>query len=236
MSVEQRESGIENRKSGGRIVLALAALILPGAAYLSFQKAEPPAKLSSLPAPSKPAQARDAEGRLLPAPSFDAVTADDDGMLFAAGKGPAGWTILLQSAAQTLGNTQTNDDGEWLLMLGRPLEPGDYALSLVAQDPSGQSSISGKRTFALTVAPRRKSAQPPSRQIATPSTAAAEVQQAAALEAAKTAKVKRGDSLWSIAQQRLGSGERYPEIFGANKSQIKDPNLIYPDQQFAVPH
>jgi nucleoid-associated protein YgaU len=237
MSGEQRESGIGNRKGGGRIVLVLAALILPGAVYLSFHQAEPPAKLASLPAPSKPAQPRDAEGRLQPAPSFDAVTADDDGMLFAAGKGPAGWSIVLQNAAQTLGNVHANSDGEWLLMLGRPLEPGDYVLSLLAQDPSGQASIAGKRTFALTVAPRRKPAAAPSRQIAAaPSTAAAEVRQAAAAEAAKTAKVKRGDSLWSIAQHHLGSGERYREIFGANKSQIKDPNLIYPEQQFAVPH
>jgi hypothetical protein len=234
MTDEQRESGIGKKSGNGRIILVLSALILPGAVYLSLRQPDSPAKLSSL--PSKPAQPKDAEGRFLPPPSFDAVTADQEGMLFAAGKGPAGWNILLQSATQTLGNVHANGDGEWLLMLGQPLEPGEYVLSLLAQDPAGQRSVAGKSTFALTVASRRRTAPPPSRQIAAQSPAAAEVQKVAGAEAAKTTKVKPGDSLWSLAQQHLGAGSRYPEIFGANKSQIKDPNLIYPDQQFAVPH
>src|SRR5262249_9410282 len=123
----------------------------------------------------------------------------------------------------------------WLLMLQQPLEPGDYLLSLLARGPAGQPNLTSRHTFALTVAPRHKTAQS-SQQMAIPSTAAAKTQPDAGSEAAKTAKVKAGDSLWSIAHQHLGSGERYHEIFNANKSQIKDPNLIYPDQQFAVPH
>jgi nucleoid-associated protein YgaU len=189
-----------------------------------------------LPAPSKPAQAKDEQGHLLPPPSFDAVSADENGMLVAAGKGPAGWNISLQNAAQTLGDTKANDDGEWVLMLGRPLEPGDYVLSLLAQGPPGQPILAGKHTFALTVAPRRKIAQPAPRQMTVPSSAAVEVQPAAASQAAKMTKVKPGDSLWLLAHRHLGSGTRYPEIFSANKSQIKDPNLIYPDQQFSMPH
>jgi nucleoid-associated protein YgaU len=236
MMEEQRESGIGKKSGSGWIVLVLAALILPVAVYIGFQRTGSPVKLSSLPAPSKPVQPRDAQGHPLLPPSFDAVTADEDGMLFAAGKGPAGWKILLQNAAQTIGNTQATSDGEWLLALERPLEPGDYVLSLLAQDPSGQPNLAGKHTFALTVAPHRKSLQPPSRQIAAPSSAAAEVRQAAASQAPKITNVRRGDSLWSLAHQHLGSGGRYPEIFSANKSQIKNPNLIYPDQQFAVPH
>jgi hypothetical protein len=236
MADEQRGSGIEKKSGNGWIVLILVALILPGAVYLSFRQTGTPVTLPSAPAPSKPVQARDAQGHLLPPPSFDAVSADEEGMLFAAGKGPAGWNIVLQNAAQTLGETKANNDGEWLLALERPLEPGDYVLSLLAQGPPGQPSVAGKRTFALTVAPRRKIAAAPPRQMAAPSSTATQVQQAAAAEAANMTKVKRGDSLWSLAHRHLGSGERYPEIYSANKSQIKNPNLIYPDQQFTVPH
>src|SRR5215469_8271886 len=110
MTNRQREGIVENRKGSGWIVLVLAALILPGAVYLSFRQSDTPVKLPSSPAPSKPAQPKDTQGHLLPPPSFDAVTADEDGILFAAGKGPAGWSILLQNAGQTLGDAKASDD------------------------------------------------------------------------------------------------------------------------------
>jgi hypothetical protein len=47
--------------------------------------------------------------------------------------------------------------------------------------------------------------------------------------------VRRGDTLWHIAQQRYGNGARYTEIFQSNKGQIRNPNRIYPSQRFAVP-
>ena len=49
------------------------------------------------------------------------------------------------------------------------------------------------------------------------------------------AAVKRGDTLWAMAHRFLGKGIRYGEIAGANKEQIKNPNLIYPNQQLAIP-
>ncbi|WP_417624063.1 LysM peptidoglycan-binding domain-containing protein [Paremcibacter congregatus] len=47
--------------------------------------------------------------------------------------------------------------------------------------------------------------------------------------------VRPGNSLWHIARRLYGSGFHYTLIFGANKTQIKDPNLIYPGQKFALP-
>ena len=44
-----------------------------------------------------------------------------------------------------------------------------------------------------------------------------------------------GDNLWNIARAHYGEGWRYTVIFEANKAQIKDPNLIYPGQVFALP-
>ena len=39
--------------------------------------------------------------------------------------------------------------------------------------------------------------------------------------------VQKGDSLWKIAQEQLGSGTQWNRIYEANKSAIRDPNLIY---------
>lgn len=47
--------------------------------------------------------------------------------------------------------------------------------------------------------------------------------------------VARGDSLWRIAREHYGRGVRYTTIFDANRDQIRNPNLIYPDQVFLVP-
>jgi nucleoid-associated protein YgaU len=44
-----------------------------------------------------------------------------------------------------------------------------------------------------------------------------------------------GNSLWRIAQQIYGEGLRYTVIYEANRTQIKDPNLIYPGQVFLLP-
>ena len=46
--------------------------------------------------------------------------------------------------------------------------------------------------------------------------------------------VRKGDSLWRIASEQLGSGAKWQEIYEANKDSIKDPNLIYVDQVLTI--
>lgn len=50
-------------------------------------------------------------------------------------------------------------------------------------------------------------------------------------------KVVRGDNLWSIAKQDAIYADPYmwPRIYRANRDQIRDPDLIYPNQTLAVP-
>lgn len=48
-------------------------------------------------------------------------------------------------------------------------------------------------------------------------------------------EVKKGDCLWAIAAAYYGNGALYTKIYEANKSQISDPNLIYPGQVFRIP-
>ena len=47
--------------------------------------------------------------------------------------------------------------------------------------------------------------------------------------------VESGDTLWAIATAAYGDGNRYNEIFEANKPMLKDPDMIFPGQVLRIP-
>lgn len=68
-----------------------------------------------------------------------------------------------------------------------------------------------------------------------PASQAAGTVQPSAQPRAALITVQPGNTLWAISQARYGAGERYVVIYNANRSQIRDPDLIYPGQIFALP-
>ena len=50
-------------------------------------------------------------------------------------------------------------------------------------------------------------------------------------------KVVKGDHLWGIARKKehYGNGFAWPVIYQANREKIKNPDLIYSDQEFSIP-
>ncbi|MCA8880593.1 MAG: LysM peptidoglycan-binding domain-containing protein [Rhodobacteraceae bacterium] len=52
---------------------------------------------------------------------------------------------------------------------------------------------------------------------------------------ARVVTVQPGATLWAIARDRYGEGPRYVAVFEANRSQIRNPDLIYPGQVFDLP-
>jgi nucleoid-associated protein YgaU len=52
----------------------------------------------------------------------------------------------------------------------------------------------------------------------------------------ETYTVKAGDSLWRIAQNKLGDGNRYMEIFYANRDKMDSPqSVIHPGDELNIP-
>jgi len=47
--------------------------------------------------------------------------------------------------------------------------------------------------------------------------------------------VVSGETLWQIAAALSGDAHRWPELYRANRDQIKDPALLYPGQRLAIP-
>jgi len=62
----------------------------------------------------------------------------------------------------------------------------------------------------------------------------ADIQSSGAAEVS-TYTVKAGDTLSSIARERLGNANAYPKIFEANRDQLADPNKIKPGQVLKIP-
>ncbi|WP_101340998.1 LysM peptidoglycan-binding domain-containing protein [Cereibacter azotoformans] len=50
-----------------------------------------------------------------------------------------------------------------------------------------------------------------------------------------TVTVQPGFSLWRIAQDNFGAGMLYVKVYEANRTAIRDPDLIYPGQVFTLP-
>lgn len=47
--------------------------------------------------------------------------------------------------------------------------------------------------------------------------------------------VQKGDTLGKIAKSYYGNPMKYTAIFEANTDILKDPNMIYPDQELTIP-
>lgn len=57
----------------------------------------------------------------------------------------------------------------------------------------------------------------------------------AAPAAAADYTVRKGDSLWKIAQEQLGSGRRWTDIHAANRDTVKNPDMIQIGQVLHIP-
>ncbi|WP_299657109.1 LysM peptidoglycan-binding domain-containing protein [uncultured Tateyamaria sp.] len=48
--------------------------------------------------------------------------------------------------------------------------------------------------------------------------------------------VQAGNTLWAIARDRYGEGTLFVQVFEANRDRIRNPDLIFPGQVFALPN
>lgn len=127
------------------------------------------------------------------------------------------WTLDLPSVdagIYTLRVDQLNAAGGVVSRFETPfLRESPEALAQARRD-SGQAPEPTQTASLESAAPQPEPPPPPRAQLIT---------------------VQPGHTLWAISRDRYGLGERYMVIFDANRSQIRDPDLIYPGQVFALP-
>jgi nucleoid-associated protein YgaU len=101
-------------------------------------------------------------------------------------------------------------DGRWKLTPPDPIGPGKHKLRLDRLAKDGKPAARLELPFERVLVP--------------PATGDG-----------RRLVVVRGDNLWNIARAHYGDGFRHIVIYGANKEQIRDPDLIYPGQVFSLP-
>ncbi|HKO06294.1 MAG TPA: LysM peptidoglycan-binding domain-containing protein [Alphaproteobacteria bacterium] len=174
------------------------------------ESAEPSKVLEAPPAqaPAAPAEAAAGGGKSLL--KLSVVDYDEAGHLVLSGEASADASVEVYLDNRPLGRAQADAAGHWKLVPEDKIEPGLYTLRLDEMGPSGQVSARIILPFAR----------------AKPNELAL---------GAGSVVVQPGNSLWRIARRSYGAGVRYTVIYEANKDQIRDPDLIYPGQVFALP-
>ena len=142
--------------------------------------------------------------------SFDALSYTSEGVLKLAGKAQPRSRVEVYVDGQRIGWGITDDDGFWNITLGEPIKPGDYVLRF--------NQYFDERIVSSIDTP-----------ISQPDMSTIES------ITEDIVVVQPGNSLWRISRRFYGRGIMYTIIFKANRSQINDPDLIYPGQIFEIP-
>jgi nucleoid-associated protein YgaU len=135
---------------------------------------------------------------------------DEGGHVTITGKATPGAAVRAYINDKIVAEGQAGPDGNWRLAPADPAPVGKHKLRLDRLTKDGKPVARLELPFErVPVAP----AAGDSRRLV----------------------VVRGDNLWNIARAHYGHGLHHTVIYGANKEQIRDPDLIYPGQVLSLP-
>ncbi len=146
------------------------------------------------------------EGTLI----LETIDYDSTGAAAIGGRAKPGTRVLIYLDDRPVGVAIAGADGRWGARLDGVVAPGLHRLRVDQVDAQGKVIA----------------------RVETPFLRAAMV---ASMSSETSVIVQPGNSLWRIARRVYGEGLRFSIIYQANLEQIRDPDLIYPGQIFAVP-
>ena len=145
--------------------------------------------------------------------SLDTISYDEAGEVIISGRAQPGGEVWLYVDQNRAAEVPVSDTGTWRTTL-EGINEGRYLLRADEISPDGDVASRAESPFQRQV---------PSQE------------NLALLTSEKEVIVQPGANLWNIAKLRYGEGIKYWVIFDANEGQIRDPDLIYPGQIFALP-
>ena len=141
---------------------------------------------------------------------IETIDYDEEGMLIISGKLPVENQVFVYLDNMFIGKSKPDSTGSWVLRPKSAVKAGVYSLR------ADQIGINGNVTARISM----------------PFSMADTIKK---LPTEPFIIVQPGNSLWRLATRTYGSGLRYTTIFNANRDQIRNPDLIYPGQVFALP-
>ncbi len=149
--------------------------------------------------------------------TLDTISYDDEGGVSLGGRAKADSTVRVYLDNTRLTDFQADESGRWTATL-RDIAPGRYTLRL--DEISGTGAVLSRMETPFQRESHEALAS------SGPDADAAPV---------RAVTVQQGDTLWAISRDRFGEGMLYLRVFEANRDAIRDPDLIYPGQVFAIP-
>ncbi|HBU96422.1 Ig-like domain-containing protein [Thalassospira lucentensis] len=146
----------------------------------------------------------------MPRLSIGVVDYDTEGRVAMSGNADMDHDVQVYLDNKLVGTAPADENGNWALTIGEPIEPGNYTMRADQLDPAGK--VTARVEIPFERARPEEILEPGSRYVVQP-----------------------GNSLWRIARSTYGEGLKYWIIYAQNRKQIRDPDLIYPGQIFALP-
>ena len=142
--------------------------------------------------------------------SIRSVDYDAEGDVTLAGRTEPNAVVNVYVDNEYVGSTRASAEGDWQLSPEEEVLPGQHRLRIDKVDQTG-----------IVLA-----------RIETPISRARPEE---LLLGDALVVVQPGNSLWRIARRAYGGGIYYSEIYGANRAQILDPDMIFPGQILTLP-
>ncbi|WP_321391621.1 LysM peptidoglycan-binding domain-containing protein [Emcibacter sp.] len=142
--------------------------------------------------------------------SLESLDYDDQGRIMISGMAAPLTIVRIYLDNDYVGEVTGTEDGNWTLSFEKNLADGEHLLRLDQLLDGDDVEVRIEQPFdpLLEIDPGRAKGE---------------------------VIVHPGNSLWHIARKLYGSGFHYTMIFSANREVIRDPDLIYPGQKFALP-
>ena len=152
----------------------------------------------------------DDDAPVVPALAPRSLSWKTDGALVIDGVSRGGVRVVAAAAGRPFAETVVADAGTWR-MTGK-VDAGRASRVMTFALQNGEGAVVA--TYELPVATRDLSQ---------------------GLDGSKLVIVQQGDALWRIAYRSYGEGIKYVDIVRRNAAAIDDPDLIFPNQIFAIP-
>ena len=152
----------------------------------------------------------DDDAPVVPALAPRSLSWKTDGALVIDGVSRGGVRVVAAAAGRPFAETAVAEAGAWR-MTGK-VDAGRASRVMTFALQNGEGAVVA--TYELPVATRDLSQ---------------------GLDGSKLVIVQQGDALWRIAYRSYGEGIKYVDIVRRNAAAIDDPDLIFPNQIFAIP-